>query len=260
MTMRLLPTLLIVLTAGLLLAACTEPEADKNSLKVGFTLYAANQPDEAGAIADRFIRNNPTAPTLDEAYYLRGLARMARSNRNQAAEDLKQAISKTSRADLKGKAYRALGDIASEQNQWGEAQKNYEAALGAGAMPPANGAYLNFGIGAALQAQGQWSNAERYFARVVAAKNDPDREAKALARMYLTAYTLQLGAFKDAANARNKVSQLQSASVTAKIQTDQRGGETWYLVQAGSYSTWSQAAAARDQLQARLPDMVVIVP
>lgn len=252
--------LLLVAAVGFALIGCAATGADTDSLKTGFAKYSDHQPDEASAIADRFIAAHPNAATVDEAYYLRGLAHMARNNRNAAIDDLRMAITKSSRADLKGKAYRALADLAAEQSQWTDVQKFCEAALATGALSPANATHVNYGIGAALQAQGQWDKAQAYFARVLAAKNDPDREARALARINLTAFTIQFGAFKEAANARTKVSQLQTAGITATIASDNRGDGLWYLVQSGTYHTWAQAAAAREQLQAKSPDLVAIVP
>lgn len=246
--------------ACLLLAGCATTETETDSLQTGFAKYAANQPDDAAAIADRFITAHPDAATVDEAYYLRGLARMARNKRNAAIEDFKKAIARTTRADLKGKAFRALGELAAEQNQWADVQQNYQAALDTKALSPANVTHLNYGLGAALQAQGQWEKAQPYFRRVLIDKNDPERETKALARMNLTAFSLQFGAFKDVTNARTKVTQLQNAGVTAKIVPEQRGSDLWYLVQSGTYGTWSQAAAAREQYQAKSADVLVIVP
>src|SRR4051812_45874659 len=143
--------LLALLTSSLFLASCATPEGEQKSLKSGFARYSANQPAEAESIADSFITANPNAPTVDEAYYLRGLARMARNNRLLATADLRMAISKTARPDLKGKAYRALGDLSAEQLQWADAQKNYEASLATAAMSAPNVTYLNFAIGACMQ-------------------------------------------------------------------------------------------------------------
>jgi len=244
----------------MLLGGCVTTEADRNSLRAGFARYSDNQAEEAEGIADRFITANPNADTVDEAYYLRGLARMSRGNRGPAAADLRTAISKTKRADLKGKAYRALGDIAKELLQWPESQKDYEDSLATGAMSAANVTYLNYGIGVALQAQGQWAQARPYFVRVAAADNDAERKVKALARMDVTAFTLQYGAYKDANNARNKVAQLKTAGVNAAMASEMRASEVWFLVQAGAYHTFAEAAAAREQMRTKLADVVVIVP
>ena len=117
------------LTLSLLLGCNTEKVP---TLKEGFDKYNARQVEESEAIADKIIAANPNAPTVDEAYYLRGLSRMTRNNRVGAAADLKEAIARSQRTDLKAKAWRALGDLAYDQTKWDEAQKNYEQAIAVG--------------------------------------------------------------------------------------------------------------------------------
>ncbi len=75
--------------------------------------------------------------------------------------DLRAALSKTTRADVKGKSNRALGDIAYDREQWAEALKDYQGAVESGfAFPPATQTYLDYRMGAVLQAQGQWAKSE----------------------------------------------------------------------------------------------------
>ncbi len=254
----------ISLAACLFLAACA-PQEKIPTLKEGFAQYNARQVEQSEASADKIIAADPQAPTVDEAYYLRGLSRMTRGNHIGAAADFQTAISKTVRPDLKAKAWRALGDIAFDQIQWADAQKDYESALAAGAATPANSAsanYLNYRIGACQQAQGDWTRAAASFGRVIAADNDPAQKEikdRALARMHATNYSLQFGAFVDAAKARELVAQLKAAGLAAVIPVDVREGQVLYLVQSGSYHTMNQAAKARDALSARYP-LVTIVP
>lgn len=245
---------------GLALAGC--PETEKPiTLKDGFEKYNARQVEESEAIADKLIVANPQSPTIDEAYYLRGLSRMTRGNKIGAAADFKVAIGKTVRSDLKSKAWRALGDMAYEQSQWSEAQKDYEAAIAAGGMNAATLPYLNYRIGASLQAQGEWSRAALWLGRAATTTDPAAKEYKdqAMARMSATAYKLQFGAFIDAAKARELATQVKTAGMPADVVADVREGQVLYLVQAGAYRTMAEATGARDGVSARYP-VVRIVP
>jgi tetratricopeptide (TPR) repeat protein len=252
-----------LLAAGAVAVGLIGCNAEKMpTLKEGFEKYNARQVEESEAIADKIIAANPNAPTVDEAYYLRGLSRMTRNNRVGAAADLKQAITRTQRNDLKSKAWRALGDLAYDQTRWDEAQKNYEQAIAAGGVSPTVSTYVSFRIGASLQAQGDWSRAANWFGRVVAGDVDPSQKElkdRALARMHATGYTLQFGAFIDAARARELVSQLKTGGIAASIIGDAREGQVLYLVQAGAFRTMADATQARDGISAKFP-LVTIVP
>jgi tetratricopeptide (TPR) repeat protein len=250
------------LLAGLLLVACTN--TDTFLLRQGFQFYSAQQIDQAEAAATRFITENPNAPEIDQAYYLRGISRLTRGNNPAAASDLRLAIQKTSRPDLRSKAYRALGDLAYDQNQWPDALNDYQYALNNPALDPTSANYLHYRIGAVLQAQGQWTQAESWFAKVVTARRDPALTDRALQRMHAKAFALQYGAFQDPQSAQALAAQLRQDNIPAVVvteaRTDPRSDPTvWYLVQSGSYPNYVAATAARNQILPQIP-VTVIVP
>jgi tetratricopeptide (TPR) repeat protein len=251
-------TLALALAALPLIAGCTT-EADRASLQQGFAKYQARQPEESESIADKLITSNPYSPSVDEAYYLRGLSRMLRGNRAGASADLHEAIQKTSRADLKGKASWALGDIAYDQSQWDEAQKDYQQALSSGAVTGANVAYLNYRVGASLQNKGEWTAAQSWFGRAAGENAAPDIKERAVGRMYASSFSLQYGAFHEGPRAREMANQLQAAGVPPVIKSEMREGQILYLVQSGSYHTMADVIAARERMQAKYP-LVAIVP
>jgi tetratricopeptide (TPR) repeat protein len=241
-----------------LLAACTNP--DTFTLQQGFRLYRDQQVDQAEALADRFLTQNPNSPDLDQAYYLRGISRLTRGNHPGAAADLRLAISKTTRADLRSKSYRALGDLAYDQQQWPDAFNNYQAALDNLALDPAIANYLNYRVGAVLQAQGEWTRAEPWFGKVVAARLDPALTDRALRRMHAKAFSLQYGAFQDAPAAQSLAAQLRADNIPAAVVTEARTDTAiWYLVQSGSYPNFAEATVARDKILPQIP-VTVIVP
>jgi tetratricopeptide (TPR) repeat protein len=252
----------LALLACLLLAACANP--DTFLLRQGFQFYSAQQVDQAEAAADRFIADHPNAPEIDQAYYLRGISRLTQGHSAAAAADLRLAIQKTSRPDLRSKAYRALGDLAYDQDQWPDALRDFQAALNNPTLDPTTANYLNYRIGAVLQAQGDWPQAEPWFAKVIAARRDPALTDRALRRLHARAFALQYGAFQDPQSAQALAAQLRDGGIPANVvteaRTDPRSDPTvWYLVQSGSYPTYAAATAARNQILPQIP-VTVIVP
>jgi tetratricopeptide (TPR) repeat protein len=261
MTRRHLP---LLLAPSLLLLSCVTTEADKQSLQKGFDSYSGRNLDDAEAAATRFIDANPASPNLDEAHYLRGLTRLTRggsANRALAAEDLRTALQKSNRQDLKTKAARILrrieGDTHFDADRWKEARAAYQEAL-AGASPT-DTAYFNYRIGACLQAVGDWDAAEPYFKTVVADNADPVLTERSIARMYAKNFALQFGAFQERPRATELLAQLKQSSIPATVVTETREGRLLYIVRSGTYKTWHEADAARDKLQSKYP-LVTIVP
>src|SRR5690348_16549912 len=108
-------TALALLGLAMGLSACTAPSAeDKKALEGGFASYSQRNYAAAEKAAGTYIGKFPDDTFVDEAFYLRGVARQAKGDQAGAEKDLATAIAKTDRADLKAKANRALGDAAYE--------------------------------------------------------------------------------------------------------------------------------------------------
>ena len=63
---------------ALLMAGCAASEADRKGLQQGYADYNARHLDSAEAAATAFIQKNPNVQNIDEAYYLRALARLGK--------------------------------------------------------------------------------------------------------------------------------------------------------------------------------------
>jgi tetratricopeptide (TPR) repeat protein len=283
---------LLLLTSSF--PSCVTTEADRQALQKGFDAYSNRRLDEAEAAATAFINANPDSPNIDEAYYLRGLSRLTRGNngtpsaaparavtgggpagsaggaggvagegggRAAAADDLRLAIAKSSRPDLKAKATRVLarieGDTHVDATRWKEAKDAYLQAL-PGASP-AEATYFNYRIGAAFQCMGEFDAARPYLQEVIAANSDPYLTERSISRLRASDFTLQFGAFHEAPRAAELRAQLRASNIPADVLTDTRDGKLIYIIRSGSYKTWQQADAARDQYQSKYP-LVSIVP
>jgi tetratricopeptide (TPR) repeat protein len=247
------------------LAGCWASDSDRKTLQQGYVLYNTRHLDESEAIATSYITQFPDDPNIGEAYYLRGLSRLTRGGDKQAATaDLRAAIAKSQRIDLKAKASRSLGDLEFKSAQWQDAKTDYEQALALFAQPNAGGtpretAWVNYHIGACLQALGQWDQSRPHFQHAIAGNADPELAQRAIARVNATSFSLQLGAFEDGRNAGERSRQLTAAGIPVTIVSEMREGKLLYIVRYGSYSTWQQADVARDRFLSKDP-AVTIVP
>jgi tetratricopeptide (TPR) repeat protein len=263
---------MVVFLIAAFLAGCLPTEAQRRALEDGFAKYSARQFVESESIANEYIKQNPTVDNIDEAYYLRGLARFSRNNKQGASEDLLAAIEKTKRSDLKGKAYRTLGDIAFDGDKWQQAFDYYQQSLTAvasasvgngaangqaGPRPKAD-AYLHYRSGAALQNLGQWDKARPFFQTVIATNSDPAQTARSVTRINARNFSLQFGAFSESGKAAELIRQLKAANITATASTEMRESQLLYLVRSGTYGTYQEAEVARGKLLAKYPAVVVV--
>ena len=138
---------------ALLFTACGPTPEDRKNLSDAYSAYATHDFIATESHAGAYIQNQPTADNVDEAFYLRGLARYGRGDRINAADDLQKAIDHTKRPDLKYKAYMTLGDIAFDQNHWQDAADDYQKAISAAVGIPVE-PRLEFRLGVALQSIG----------------------------------------------------------------------------------------------------------
>ena len=239
----------------ILLGGCGPTEGDRKVLTEAYARYGVR--DFAGTedLAGKYIEKEPTAENVDEAFYLRGLARYGRGDRVGATADLGKAIEHTKRADLKCKAYMTMGDIAFDQYRWEDAVTDYQGAMGTGVKVEPR---LEFRLGAALQAVGQWENARQHFAAVGVGGGDAALAERARERMEAKVFSLQFGAFKEGARAGELLRQVKGAGIQASVGSELHEKQLVFVVRAGSYTTWRDAEAGRKRVAGKYPGAVVV--
>ena len=255
-----------LLLAAPLLTACagTPSDQDKKNLEGGFASYSRRQYSAAERSATAYIEKFPKDKYVDEALYLRGLARQGLGNRAGAEKDLNDAIAKADRFDLKAKANRALGDMAYEDQHFDAAIGYYNASVAASIGPDprkpsgAPEAAVYERLGASLQAVGKWSDAKPYFDRALASGPDPSVVQRVEARRYAVAFQLQFGVFADAANARTLVAALKTQGFAATLVNESHDGKTMWYVRAGNFQIFSQAEGARQGAAAKKLNPIIV--
>jgi len=244
--------LLLILAAG-----CGPTEADKKALRDAYSSYGAREFAQTEVLAGMYIQNEPTAENVDEAFYLRGLARYGHGDRVGAAADLEKAVAVSKRADLKFKAYFTLGDIAFDQFKWDEATDDYQKALGF-ASGAKSDVRIDYRLGVALQGIGQWDSARPYFQAVIAANGDEVLVERARARIEMSAFSLQFGAFGQGTRAGELAKQLKSAGINTTVGSELHDKQLVFVVRWGSFGTWAEAEAARGHMAVKYPQVTVV--
>lgn len=250
-----------ILCFTLYLGGCANVPTDKDrqALADGFDQYAAHRFVAAQTTADDYVKKFPEDRQIDEAYYLRGLCRMGRSDKTGATADLRQAITKTQRIDLKAQSYRALGDMAFDAKLFDQAVTNYRESLAqyqiASKMEKSNAPVITgesrvvFRLGASMQGIGQWEAARPYLQQVAQSSNDPALKQLAQSRLLASSFYLQFGVFTELLRAQGKLAQLKSQGINALITNEMRDGKLIFVLRMGAYPTYAQAQMALNQVK-----------
>lgn len=250
-------TLLMMMTMSLVVSGCAGNQGSK-ILTLGYQDYRANNYPAASAAATKFILQNPESIRQDEAYYLRAISREARGNLSGARADYRQAIAHSHRADLLGKSYKALGDMAFVKNHFSIARISYMQSLRSD--PSASpGPSLLYRLATCLQNNGHWNQAHTYYEQLVGLYPSDPMSNIAMGRMAMTHFALQYGAYIYSSAAWNAARILQSHGIAAVVLVQLTRGRRLFVVQSGQYPTFASAMAAR-QIAAMKSPQVIVTP
>lgn len=259
MQMKWMTVWALVLAAGLGGAGCTQLSPEGRALlESGYD--AAERGDNQGTInaMDKFLDEHGKSHRADEGYYLRGLGHYRAGHRSEAQADFAKALDETGKKEVRGKAHLALGDIAWDDDDMAEAEKNYRAALKdlPADEPPVD--RVHFRAGAALQRMGKWEEAAVEFHRVMELFKSSPFAAQAARRVNASGWTVQVGAFKVKSVADQAAAKLRQGGLIADVRPTNEGGQGLaFLVQAGSYATYEDAQAALGRIRQGHPDAFI---
>lgn len=219
------------------------PQA-KQQLQRGYENFEAGRDTEVIREMDAFLQANDRSSRADEAYYLRGMARLRTGNRAGAKEDFNIVLNRSNKDALRGKALVELGNIAYEDKDMALAENMYRQALASdgGNEPSAN--HARYRLGSVLQRQGRWKEADVQFDRLVHLLGDSDLGARAARRTHCTAWTIQAGAFRKKDLAELSAKNFKSEGLPASVYPLMYDSEPLFVVQLGRYPTYEQAEAA----------------
>lgn len=242
-----IPTLVLAATAAF--SGCTQ--LSPHGQKMLQDCYDATEKnDNAAALAklDKFVEEYGKTDRGDEGYYLRGVAQYRAGQRDKAKADFAKALDLTNKAELRGKANLALGDIAAESDDVKTAEECYRKALEdiPNDRPPADRAFFRCGV--ALQRMGKWDDARVMLFRVMDMAKDSSWAKEARRRVNASSWTVQAGAFRNNAAAEAVLRRLKAAGIPAETRAVPEEGMI-FVVQSGAYATYEEAAQALRRVQ-----------
>ena len=219
-------------------------------LDEGIAAYDAENYDQARDRLDEFMGAHSNRRGADEAYYYRGLAHYEMGHPERAKVDFATAIDRSSRSDLKALARLALGVIAYDQGDDVTAEQHLKRALKDldESQPPTDRAM--YYLGAALQRQSRWSEADVFFNRLIWAFPDSRHRGDAKRRVHGRHWTIQVGAFTDLSNAEALVASLKSGGHPAFLWPKHVDGRLRYFVRIGRWREYRRAASQLAEIKA----------
>jgi outer membrane protein assembly factor BamD (BamD/ComL family) len=248
--------ILLGLTGG-----CTQLlPAQRQSLIEAKGLYDQSRFAEAINRLDPLIRNYGQAAEIGEVYYVRGLCRNKTGDRKGAASDFEQAIATSKNENVVVRSKISLAAVCYQMGQWSRAADLYvEVIPRLENKPPTD--QIMFYAGAALRRAGKWREATNYFARILHRfPNSPvAADARRMAGWQHEYFSIQLGAYQDAANAEKAVQAYRTKNLDfVQMENHPWSGRVLWIVMTGRYRTYEDAVAALGRIRSIAPDANVI--
>ncbi len=241
-------------------AGCTSlPPAEQESLRQAADQYRSGHYGPALARVDRIIDDYADAAEIAEAYYIRGLCRSRLGERQAAASDFQQTISRSNRPELTARAHASLAALYFEQGQWAPSADHYAQALDdLPEEPPAD--RIAFTAAVAMRRAGRWADARRQFARTVFRFRDRPiaEEARRQAFWDHDYFSIQLGAFSSVANAEQRAKEVRGRGLNAAVGSQDRDGGVRWVVAVGQYGTYDEAIRDLDRVRRVQADAYII--
>lgn len=260
MTMRTVATLLPInrIINTIIALLCTLPlllGCDNNQrttgLEVAVSQYEAGQYREA---FDTAVRTQRAAqnPERARAAYVAGLAAY-HLNQPDEAERRFLIAQQSPEPETAGRARAMLGTIRMDQDRPLDAAEHFKAAARLLNGREANEAAYR--AGQAYQAGGDSSSARAQFTIAGSRANDSDLRASANEQLTRTGFAIQVGAFRDRANAETAAQEAQTIAdrhglgdVRIISQPDPRSGGFLHVVQFGQFGTRGTADDMRQRI------------
>jgi tetratricopeptide (TPR) repeat protein len=237
-----------IVLAAVLLAGCKA-----QSRRSMDEVYAAYQ---RGDYAEAYRQAQPIAdgaggPRSSEAAYMAGSAAM-RMGRLHEAERYLSIAAQSRDPRLSADATAELGLTYAQLNRHDRAAASLLDA--AGRLSGQDRANAYFYAGLSQQKLGQWAQARTSFTLARSASNDSAFREEVSQHLRTTGYTLQMGAFAEAPNARAFAESVAAHIIALRlgppriVPIEGPAGKTLHAVQVGQFSSYANALAARSSL------------
>jgi TolA-binding protein len=261
----LLLALLLAAAAGACGCAGEVGPAPRRFLKGAEEAYLRGENERALGDLNIFLKEFSGSRLAGEAYYYRGMSRLALEDRSGARADLTQAAGLLPDRLLAAQAMLSLGELTEEAGDLGAAERLYRQSvekLDLG-QTPADEAL--FRLGGVLQKQGRWADADLPLDRLIYLFAGAPLAEKARRKVRCTAWTIRDGTTSDRPAALEAAAKLTKAGLPATVREMLEGDASegrpsarlTFAVEVGRYPTYAQAAAALPAALAKAKDAVI---
>jgi tetratricopeptide (TPR) repeat protein len=239
------------------------PPQPPASLIAANQALATQQPDVAIADAQQYLRSQPSGPYAAQAWYMEGrgyymkvAGSPAESQRNlsQARTCYLEALQKNPDPALEGDIRAEYANVAFFQDDFAETIQQASAAMPLEKTPQTN-AFLLLRIGMSQQRLGRFTDADQTFRQVM--QRYPGTPIAESAREHegQNNFYVQLATYTDKKLADQAMGSVQNSGVILSQRTDAKGNT---IIDAGPYSTYSDAKKVKVQLQANFPQALIV--
>jgi len=235
------------------------PVEAKRLLENGKDAYIRGDDSTVIHDMDAFLKNHAESARADEAYYYRARSRYRLQDYGGAKADILQTLARTKHEAIRASSLIVLGDVGYDTGDMQLAEQTYREALSLipQESPPAD--YVLFRLGAGLQRQGKWDEADRQFDRLDYVFPGSDLSRLAARKIRATAWTVQVGAYQRRAGAEAGAAKFRAQRFTPEIRPARDGGQPFFVVCVGRFQSYDKAAEALKALQPLQPDAFVTV-
>jgi tetratricopeptide (TPR) repeat protein len=236
-----------------------EYPSDNNFLEGDKSFYEGDF-ESAISYYQVYLNNNSDSAFAGEAWMRVGLSRLALSDYDKALNDLLKAEGKTKRSFLKAQVFGAIGRCYLFKREYEHAARYFKKALSAdeNALPKDE---ILFNLATALMRSGRWDEGINYFKRLIQSHPESRYAEAAKERLYFPPnnFVVQLSKYQDKENAEEEIKELsEKKDIKTSLKIMLIGGEQYYFIWAGSFSSWEAAFKKAEEIQAKGVEAIVV--
>jgi tetratricopeptide (TPR) repeat protein len=222
--------------------------------------YLAGDFLQARSKYESFIKNNPQSSHRGEARYRLGRSYFAEGDYEKALETFKTALAETPYPFIKAQIMDSIAYVYIYKKDYLGAIHYYKKAL-ATAPEELNCDEIFFNLGTALMRTGNWKEGAQYFQQLI--KEYPHSRLTELAQERLSlapnTFVVQLGKYRNKGNALKEMEELKNGKeIMVLLKQMLIDGEEFWFIWAGSFSSWTAARKAADEIQEKGVDAIVV--
>lgn len=243
---------LFVLLPALVLVGCADQSAMLKDINDAY--QSARFADARSKALE--LEGKSSGKTKEQAQYFAGISAYGMGQDEAAMSDL-QPLVKSSDPAIAGSAAATCGIICYDRVQ--DAQAMAYLKIAEGKVTGEDKARVYYHMGLIDQRAGRWDDAKREMTQAISATKDMKYRKVIEQRMSARAFTLQFGAYS-----QQKLADLRAAAIrklpggagVRLMPSMTADGKSLYLVQAGNYTTYEQAAAAKRTMNVK--DSIIV--